>query len=324
MSYQHPITWQRKQADLVKKEIEVLLASLSDVTGFCDIVREPVAGVSGVVGAETGGRRPWHLLPLVICEAISGHYEHAIPASAAVQLFMAAAEVFDDIEDADAVRSLPGKYGPAIATNAATALIILAERAISQLKARSVEDCVIVRIMAAVNLFYGIACAGQHLDLSLASDMNISEDTYLRVASMKSATTIECACHIGAVLATASQELIDSFTLFGHNLGIASQIVNDIQGITSGIDIVKHKITLPVVYALTHTAGRVHSQLEFAFGNTCDFPPDPKQTKDMLFESGAIHYSMIKMEIFKQLALDILYELEKTGANIERLKLFLE
>jgi geranylgeranyl pyrophosphate synthase len=323
MSLQHPMTWQRKRADLVNDEIEVLVASLSDVTGFCDIIREPLAGFRQRMVGEAACYKPWHLLPLVVCEAISGNYEHAVPASAALQLFMAAGEVFDDIEDADAAGSLSAKYGPAIATNAATALLILAEGAISQLKARDVADCVIVRVMGAINSFYTTACAGQHLDLSLTSK-TVSEDTYLRVASMKSATTIECACHIGALLATVNQEAVDLFTNFGHDLGMASQIANDIQGITTGSDVIERKITLPVVYALAHTEGRIHSQLEFAFGNFCEFPPDSKKTMDLLFGSGAIYYAMIKMEIYKQHAFDILHEFEKTGYNVEKLLLFLE
>ncbi len=108
------------------------------------------------------------------------------------------------------------------------------------------------------------------------------------------------------------------------NLGMASQIANDIQGITCGSDIVKHRVTLPVVYTLAHTEGEAHNQLEFAFSKTCESVPDSKQIRDLLFGCGGIHYAMIKMEIYKQHALDILYELEKTGSNVERLRLFLE
>ena len=152
------------------------------MAGFCDIIREPLAGVRRGIVAEAARYKPWYLLPLIVCEAISGHYEHAIPASAALQLFMAAGEVFDDIEDADASGSLSARYGSAIATNVATTLLILAERAITRLKGRGVADCVIVRVMDAVNSFYTTACAGQHLDLSLTSETTVSEDIYLRVA----------------------------------------------------------------------------------------------------------------------------------------------
>jgi octaprenyl-diphosphate synthase len=141
---------------------------------------------------------------------------------------------------------------------------------------------------------------------------------------MKSASTIECACHIGALLGTENQELIDSFTLFGHNLGMASQIANDIHGIILGSDIVKQRVTLPVVYALAHTNGEAHDQLELAFSKPCESLPGTTQIRDLLFGSGAIYYTAIKMEFYKQLALYILRNLGKAGANIERLKSFLE
>lgn len=323
MWQQQTLTWQKEQSDLVNDETEALLASLSGETGFCDIIREPLAAIRRRTLDPTYWK-PWYLLPLIVCEAISGYYEHAIPASAALQLFIGAGEVFDDIEDADAAESLAARYGPAIAANAATTLLILAETAISRLKVRGVADDIVIRVMDAFNSFYTTACVGQHLDLSLASETTISEDTYLKVAYMKSATTIECACHIGAVLAAAGQETIDSFTRFGRNLGMASQIANDIQGITSGNDVNEHKITLPVVYALTHTEGEAYNHLEVAFRKHGKSVSDFRQTKDLLFGSGAIHYSIIRMETYKQHALDVLFELEKTGFNVEKLMLFLE
>jgi geranylgeranyl pyrophosphate synthase len=260
----------------------------------------------------------------VVCEAISGHYEQALPAAAALQLLMAAGDVFDDIEDADSSESLSARYGPAIAINVANTLITMGEAAITRLKARGVEDYIIVQAMDVVNSYCITACAGQHLDLSLASKMDISEDIYVRVTGMKSASQVECACHIGALLATANQEFINTFTIFGHNLGMAAQITNDILGVTRGSDILKHKITLPVIYVLTQRGGKARNQLELTFSKQSEPMLDATQIRDLLFRTGAIHYAMIKMESYKQRALDTLSKAEGAGANIERLKLFLE
>jgi geranylgeranyl pyrophosphate synthase len=259
-----------------------------------------------------------------VCEAISGHYERALPAAAALQLLTAAAEVFDDIEDADSSESLSAKYGSAVATNVATTLLILAEKAITRLKERGIEGGVIVRIMDVVNSYYTTACAGQHLDLSLNSEMSVSEDMYFRVTDMKSASQVECACHIGALLAKTNQELIKLFTKFGHDLGVASQITNDIQGVIQGSDIAKRTITLPVIYALTQADNRTRNQLRLAFRKPSELVLDTAQIRDLLFRTGAIHYTTIKMEFYKQRALDILSKAEAAGASVERLKLFLE
>ncbi len=319
------LMWQQRQAELLRDEIEIALASLCEVADLYNVVKEPLSQAGRALAALSVESRPWSLLLLMVCEAICRRYEHALPAAAAIQLFMAAGDVFDDIEDADSSDSLSARYGPAVATNVATTLLILAEKAIARLEGRGVGDHIIVRVMDMVNSFYTTACAGQHLDLSLAPDMVISEDVYLKVLGMKSASQIECICHIGALLANADKELIDKFTVFGHNLGMAAQITNDIQGIiTHSSDIVKRNITLPVIYALAQAGGEASDQLELAFRRPSESVLDMAQIRDLLFRVGAVHYATVKMQLYKQRALDILSEAEGVGVSVERLKLFLE
>jgi geranylgeranyl pyrophosphate synthase len=316
--------WQERQSEKLRGEIEELLVPLSDAGGLCDLIKEALTQGRRGLGAEAAHDKPWPLLPLIVCEAISGHYEQALPAAAALQLFTAAGDVFDDIEDADSPESLSATYGPAIAINVANTLIAMGEAAITRLKARGVADCTIVRVMDVVNSYFTTACAGQHLDLSLASKMDVSEDLYFRVTGMKSSSQVGCACHIGALLATTNQALINTFTVFGHNLGMAAQITNDILGVTRGSDILKHKITLPVIYVLTQRGGKARNQLELTFSKQSEPMLDATQIRDLLFRSGAIHYATIKMELYKQRALDTLSKAERAGARGERLKLFFE
>jgi geranylgeranyl diphosphate synthase, type I len=315
---------QERQRELLREELEALLALLPDAVGLYGLVREPLTKARRGLAVGSVHDRPWPLLPLIVCEAISGNYEHALPAAAGLQLFMAAGDVFDDIEDADSCEALSARYGSAVATNVATTLLILAERAIARLKVKGVADCMVVRIIDTVNSYYVTACAGQHLDLSLSSEMAVSEEAYLRVIDMKSASQVECACHVGALLANANEEVVDIFAKFGHNLGMASQITNDIQGVTHGSNVVKRKITLPIIYALTQTDREVHNQLELIFSKQGGPVPDHMPINDLLFRTGAIHYATIKMEFYKQQALDILSEAERAGDNVEWLKLFLE
>lgn len=316
--------WKERQAKLLRDEIELLLRPLTDTTSLYDLAKEPLAKTGRGLASEDSSGYLWPLLPLIVCESICRRYEKALPAAAALQFLMAAAEVFDDIEDMDYSNSLSARYGSAVAINAATTLIILAERAIVRLKARGVEDSIVVRVMDSINSFYTTACVGQHLDLSCASEMAFSEDFYLRVAGMKSASTSECACYIGALLANANNRLVDIFGRFGHNLGMAAQIANDIQGLTFGNDIIEGKITLPVIYALAQADQKTRNQLKRAFRKQSKVTPNATQIRDLLFRTGAIHYAAIKMEFYKQQALDNLSEAEKAGVRVKRLKLFLE
>lgn len=314
--------WQEEASELLRKEIETLLSPLESAVGLLDVVKEALAKLER--GSSAKGNSPWPLIPLVVSDAISGHYEQALPAAAAIQFFRAAAEVFDDIEDADSPGSLVSKYGLATTTNAATTLTILAEKAISWLKERGVAGDSIVHVLDVVNSYYITACAGQHLDLLIRPGVAMSEETYIRIATMKSASQVECAFHVGALLAEAQPQLICLFSDFGNNLGLAAQIANDIRGIMDGNDIRRRKITLPVIYALAQAEGETRTQLEAVFCGQSGTAPDCVQIRHLLFTTGAVHYSTLKVELYKQYALDALSRAEEAGTRVERLKLFLE
>lgn len=316
--------WQNIRAKQLKNEIETSISFLNNGTTFHSLVKEAITKSKRGLTTGTKNDKPWPLLPLVVCEAISGKYKHALPAAAALQLYMAAGDVFDDIEDADSPVSIPAKYGTAIAINIATALFILAEKAITLLRRKGIEPSLIIRVIEVVNSLCNTACVGQYLDLSPTSEASFSEDIYLRVIGMKSASQVECACHVGAILATEDQDLWDAFAKFGYNLGIASQIANDIQGITHGSDIIKPKVTLPVIYALSQVDGEDYHRLKSTFSKNSEHPSDSTEITNLLFNTGAIHYTAVKMELYKQKALDILSKVEAKIAHVERLKLFLK
>jgi len=315
--------WLDRHYASLREEVEALLEPLVATNSLYNLIQESLTQERQYLTTDTVNSQTWPLLPLIVCEAISGNCQHAIPAAAALQLLKAAAEIFDDIEDADSSEALSSRYGSAIAVNVATTLLILSEKSIARLKAKGVEDAIVIRVIDAVSSYYTIACTGQHLDLSTGPETEISEDNYMNITGMKSASTIECSCYIGALLATENQQLIDRFAAFGRNLGISSQIANDIQGIVRGNDIPKRHISLPVIYALTQTDSETHNQFRLAFCDPAEPAFDNAQIRNLLFSTGAIHYALVKMEYYKQTALNYLLEVEQLGADIKRLKLFL-
>ena len=263
------------------------------------------------------------MLPLIVCEGISGHFEKAIPAAAALELFKGAAEVFDDIEDADSSESLSAIHGAAIATNAATAMLVLAEKAMADLAAAGVSDSRVVRVVETANSYYTAACAGQHLDLRRKSDISLSEETYLEIATMRSASHVECACCIGAILGGADEKTIGLYSEFGRYLGMAAQIGNDIRGITTEVDVVKRKVTLPVIQAVAQEDGNGAGTLEAWFGGK-ETKADAGAVKDLLFKSGAIYYAVVKAELYKERAFEALKKSGPDGEAMARLKMFIE
>jgi len=102
-------------------------------------------------------------------------------------------------------------------------------------------------------------------------DLSLTENQYLAIIERKTAALIAAACEVGAKVARANQSTINSFRRFGHALGCAFQIQDDIldyigspnrMGKALYSDLKEGIITLPLIYALEHSVRKVHlSQL---------------------------------------------------------------
>ncbi len=315
----------KEQAGALRKEINSLISVLPEASGLRKIIRESLSDSGQEPGVSRDRILPWSLLPLLVCRAVSGDGDKSVPLAASMVFFKAAAEVFDDIEDADSPKSISARYGSAVAINAATALLMLAEKALAGLAAEGADNRKVARTIDLVNSYYLAACAGQHRELSRPSGRLISEKEYLDMAAVKSAFAVECSCKAGAILADGDEKMIDMFAVFGLNLGMAAQMANDIQGIISGADITRGKMTLPVIYALKQTGGGLHEELEAGFlKNEGRAAPSADRIKDLLFQTGAVHYAAVKMEYYQQQAGKALGQVEAAGADIGQLKRFLE
>jgi geranylgeranyl pyrophosphate synthase len=313
--------WKDKQRQLLREEVLSVLSGLPG--GLSNIAKEPLMvsrrGLASILEEEL----PWVLLPLVVYESISHNTETALPLCASLQFFMAAGDVFDDIEDNDAPLSLSSKYGTAITNNIATTLLVLGEKAIARLKYKKLDDNKIVRMLDIINSYYLTACAGQHKDLLYGKQIDISENEYLAILGLKSASQIECACYTGALLATENEELLNIFKDFGYNLGMMTQIVNDISGILSNKDIQKRKITLPIIYALNQTSRYDNFDLRNYYLENGE-NISSEQIKQILSNIGAIHYAAIKMESYKLFALKSLDNAKQMNINVDKLREFIK
>ena len=102
--------------------------------------------------------------------------------------------------------------------------------------------------------------AGEILQLSNISNQEISEDVYYQVIDKKTAVLFEACCKLGAISVGASRDVIEKAAKFGHNIGMIFQIRDDIFdyydsteiGKPTGNDMLEGKLTLPIIYSLTH------------------------------------------------------------------------
>ena len=311
--------WQR-HAERLSEEIKAVLSPVPREGRFYKIVGRSLAVRLGDLTDTTKRHKPWPVLPLVVCEAVSGYFEPALPAAAALLLFSAAADVFDDVEDDDkSISSRAG--GRAAANNSATALLILAEQSLLRLRESGAGSAATVKVAAIANSYYLQSCLGQHLDLVYPEKKAITEEDYLHMIQMKTGSHVECACVVGAILGGSKKKINSAFGKFGRNLGMAAQIANDIQGMLSGDDIEKRKVTIAGAFA---GAGRNGAPAAQASRKTKMESDEAARFKRHLLDSGGVFYAAVKMEEYRQTAADTLLALEKTGLNVSRLRGFVE
>ena len=102
--------------------------------------------------------------------------------------------------------------------------------------------------------------AGEILQLSNISNQDISEEVYYQVIDKKTAVLFEACCKLGAISVGAPRDIVEKAAKFGHNIGMIFQIRDDIFdyydsaeiGKPTGNDMLEGKLTLPIIYSLTH------------------------------------------------------------------------
>lgn len=188
------------------------------------------------------------ILPLVSCQAVNGNAREAIPVSAAIIAAEVSLRIFDDLEDKDRSGQLWELVGEARAWNIASAIHILSFEILSKSSIPLQTFHSINQLF--IDAFLKIA-VGQERDLVGLPD---TIEEYWRTMELKTATAYSAACGSGAMVGTNESQLIDACLVYGHHVGLAIQIFNDMEAIwqPDGLsDLTQGKITLPLMYGLT-------------------------------------------------------------------------
>jgi geranylgeranyl diphosphate synthase type I len=104
---------------------------------------------------------------------------------------------------------------------------------------------------------------GQYLDMSFESKLEVTVEQYLEMIQGKTAALLAFSAELGARVAQQSPDVIQHYSLFGRDLGLAFQVRDDILGIwgdesvigkSSATDIDTRKKSLPVLFGLEQSA----------------------------------------------------------------------
>lgn len=213
-------------------------------------------------GPEATGKRIRPLLVLLCTAACNPPWQPALPAAAAIELVHNFSLVHDDIQDnSDKRRGRPTtwvKWGMPMAINVGDALFVMSNQAIMELKGNYPAETVVRAAEILHNTCLELT-RGQFLDMSYEKRNDLSVEDYWPMISGKTAALISACCHMGALLGGGDEAKQESYRAFGHYLGLAFQVQDDILGIwgdealtgkSAASDLIEGKNSLPVLAGL--------------------------------------------------------------------------
>ena len=246
------------KADALDALLELVREDLQDVNALIiERMQSPVALIPQLAGhiIAAGGKRLRPMLTLAsarLCGYESG--QRHIGLAASVEFIHTATLLHDDVVDeSDLRRGI--ETANSLWGNKASVLVgdFLFSRAFQLMVADGSLE--VLRILSDAS---AVIAEGEVAQLITANDTDTTEDAYMRVIRSKTAALFAAACEVGGVVAERPKEEAEALGVYGLNLGIAFQLVDDVLdysgsgekfGKSVGDDFREGKITLPVVLA---------------------------------------------------------------------------
>jgi octaprenyl-diphosphate synthase len=151
---------------------------------------------------------------------------------------------------------------------------------------------------------------GELLQIQKSRQLNIDEETYLKIISDKTASLFSACTDIGAASTTEDPKKRMLLKAYGENVGLAFQIRDDlldylgrksILGKSTGSDIKEKKLTLPLIYALKNS-DRHEATQALRYIKKGARQKDIAWVLDFVRRNGGIEYSSRKAEEYASVA----------------------
>jgi geranylgeranyl diphosphate synthase type I len=234
----------------------------------------------GAPTSADAGKAVRPALALLSAEAVGAPAQTALPGAVAVELVHNFSLVHDDLMDGDEERrhrrTVWKLWGPASAVLTGDAMLALAQEVLLDSGLPTAADAARLLARATRHLI-----RGQVQDVSFEQRAHVTVEECVDMAAGKTGALLSASAAIGAVLAGAPAAAVDALALFGDQVGLAFQLVDDVLGIWGDpavtgkpvhSDLRSRKKSLPVAHALNQE-GPLGAELA-AWLNT---PGDPDE-----------------------------------------------
>ena len=268
---------------------------------------------------ETGGKRLRALLTLgssKLCGYLKGGRD--INLAACVELIHGATLLHDDVIDNSDVRR--GKKTTNVIWGNQSS-ILAGDYLLSRCFEMMVEDgnLEILKLLSSTS---AKIAQGEILQLQHKGEVDMLEETYLKIISSKTAVLFSAATKVGAILAERNNKEKEALEFYGKNLGLTFQIADDtldynsninLFGKNTGNDFYEGKITLPIILLFQQANDSEKKQLENIFNKNIRSENDFSDVLKLISKYKIISKCYKKAEHFINLASNSLSIFKDTG-----------
>jgi len=241
----------------IKRELNVVEDELLKAVRSSD----PLLTETATQLIKAGGKRLRPAFCLLGGKFADFDLDKIVPLAVALELIHMATLVHDDVVDSSFTRrgqpTVKALWGNRISAHIGDYLLGKSLILISQY-----ENPLIPRVLAETSVKMS---EGEIIQISSINDVNQNIKDYFYRINRKTALLISASCQLGAVACGAPRQLHQTLRRFGHYIGMAFQITDDILDMTAkqtklgkpvGGDLRQGIITLPTIFALRESSAR--------------------------------------------------------------------
>ncbi len=261
MSGEDPIAGYRS---LVIKEMERALNARSLKHG--DLLAYHLGFDREVGPGEAPGAYVRPGICLLVCEALGGRKEQALPAAAAIEFLYRFDLVQTDIADERPERAgrptLWKRWGIALALNAADGMFSLAQSSLGRLRDARVDAERVLAGESVVDEACLRLCEGHYVRYDRE---RVTTEEYVAAATRRHGSLFAAAAVLGGIVAGAADGGVAALARFGSELGVAAAIRRDYRRIWSDDASgwrVEGSTSYPVIHALNTAGGDGRESLQ--------------------------------------------------------------
>lgn len=235
--------------------------------------------------------------------------DHALTLAAVVELVHLATLVHDDAVDHSVLRR--GQPTVNALWTHQVAIIMgdyLYSRGVTELARLGNLDALAVLAQAANEM-----SVGEMRQLTSFDALDFTEEDYDRLISAKTASLMSAACEMGALAGVAAHR--GRLARFGHNLGMAFQIADDlldytgseaVTGKPTGHDLRERKVTLPLVEALSRAGQAQETEIRDFFTRVDPTDQEIATIVEIVTDLGGLDYARGRADHYAELAVEAL------------------